>query len=251
MTAIVLAGGARDEVTANDPDAPNKAFVAIAGRALVQRTIDALRASASIDRIVVVAPRAAFGHPALAGCDDLREGGAAIQDSLRAGIDGLPPESPVVISASDLPVLTAAAVDDFVTRAVALDADVVYGCVERANHLRRFAGVPHTWAHMRDGSFCGAGLVAMRPRAIAPLEGFLDRLAAARKNPARLATIFGVRALVRYALRRLSIAHAERRASELLGVSVRAAVCAWPEVAVNVDRLSDVALAESLVTTSA
>lgn len=251
MTAIVLAGGGRDAVTSLDPEAPNKAFVTIAGRALVQRTIDALRASASIDRIIAVAPRVAFGHPALAGCDEVRESGAAIQDSLRAGIAGLPPERPVVIAASDLPVLTAAAVDDFVARATELDADIVYGCVERTNHLRRFGGVPHTWAHMRDGSFCGAGLVAMRPRAIAPLDGFLDRLAAARKNPARLATIFGLRALLRYALRRLSIAHAERRASELLGVSVRAAICAWPEVAVNVDRLSNVALAESLVRTSA
>src|SRR6202044_3495368 len=110
-------GGARDEVTAHDPAAPNKAFVAIGGRALVQRTIDALRASASIEHIIVVAPRAAFDHPALAGCDDLRESGPAIQDSLRAGIDGLPPESPVVIAASDLPVLSAAAVDDFVARA--------------------------------------------------------------------------------------------------------------------------------------
>ena len=104
---------------------------------------------------------------------------------------------------------------------------------------------------MRDGSFCGGGLVAMRPRAIAPLDGFLDRLAAARKNPARLAAIFGLRRPAALCARRLSIADAERRASELLGVSVGRRSAAWPEVAVNVDRLSDVALAESLVRTSA
>jgi hypothetical protein len=198
-----------------------------------------------------VAPAEAFAHPALRGADSLRASGARIEDSLRAGIDGLPAAEHVLVSASDLPVLSARAVDDFVDQALALDADVVYGCVERANSVARFPRVAHTWAHMRDGSFCGAGLVALRPRAFPSLERFLDRLGAARKNPVRLASVFGWKVLARYALRRLTIAHAERRASVLLGVPVRAAICRWPEAAVNVDRIGDVAIAEALVTESA
>ncbi len=247
MTAIVLAGGGRDAVTALDPLAPNKAFIAIGGRTLLERTIAALRSSRNVDAIVTVAPAAAFGHPALAGSDEVRASGDRIKDSLAAGIAGLPPDRTVLVAASDLPILMAAAVDDFIARAERLDADIVYGCVERSVHLERFPHVPHTWARMRDGRYCGAGLVALRPRALPPLERFLDRLGAARKNPVRLASIFGWQALARYAIGRLSIAQAERRASELLGVSVRTAICAWPEAAVNVDRLSDVALAESLV----
>ncbi len=107
--------------------------------------------------------------------------------------------------------------------------------------------MPHTWAHMRDGSYCGWGLVALRPRALIPLDRFLERLGAARKNPLALASIFGWDVLARYALRRLSIAQAEERAIQLLGVKVAAAVCARAEVAVNVDRPSDVPLAERLV----
>ncbi len=77
---------------------------------------------------------------------------------------------------------------------------------------------------MREGSYCGGGLVAIKPRALDALERFLGRLGDARKNPLQLASIFGWEALARYAAGRLSIADAERRAHDLLGVPARAVV---------------------------
>jgi molybdopterin-guanine dinucleotide biosynthesis protein A len=247
MTAVVLAGGGRDEVCDADPAAPNKAFVAIGGRTLVERTIAALRSSSRVGTILAVAPEAAFGRAALAGADALRPSGARMADSLRSGLAGLPPGDLVLVAASDLPILSAEAVDEFVDAAVAFDADIAYACVEQRTHLARFPDVPHTWARMRDGSYCGGGLVAIRPRALDALERFLGRLGDARKNPLQLASIFGWEALARYAAGRLSIADAERRAHDLLGVPARAVVCSRAEVAVNVDRSTDVALAERLV----
>lgn len=247
MTAVVLAGGAPDEVAALDARAPNKAFIAVAGRTLVARTIDALRTVPRVERVIVVAPVSAAAHPALCAADEWRESGARIADSLRAGLAGLPGDEPVLITASDLPILSRAAVDDFLNAATAGGGDIAYACVERSVHEARFAEVPHTWAHLRDGDYCGGGVIALRPRAFGALEQFLDRLGTARKNPLRLASIFGYDVLFAYALRRLRIADAERRASRLLAVNVRAVRCAFPEIAVNVDRRSDVALAERLV----
>ena len=95
---IVLAGGPRDAVAALDDDAPNKAFIHIAGRALAARTIDALRASPLIDRIVAVAPAPACRHPALADADEVRPDGARITDSLRSGLRDLPPDELVIVA---------------------------------------------------------------------------------------------------------------------------------------------------------
>ncbi len=53
--------------------------------------------------------------------------------------------------------------------------------------------------------------------------------------------------LARFAIGRLAIAQAEARASAILGAPVRAVVSPYAETAVNVDRVSDVALAERLV----
>jgi len=250
-TAVVLAGGGRDAVAALDPKAPNKAFIEIAGRALVARTIDALRSVPRIQRVVAVAPDACAAHDALAGADERRSSGARMADSLRAGLEGLDPGRQALVAVSDLPILSRAAIDAFLDDAEASGADVAYSCVARSVHEAHFAEVPHTWAHLREGDYCGGGLVALRPRAFPALERFMGRLGAARKNPLRLASIFGYDTVFAYALGRLRIADAERRASALLGCAVRAIPSEHPEIAVNVDRPSDVALAERLVAATA
>ena len=53
--------------------------------------------------------------------------------------------------------------------------------------------------------------------------------------------------LLRFAVRRLSIAQAEARASRVIGANVRAVVSPYAEIGVNVDRVSDIALAENLL----
>lgn len=247
LTAVVLAGGPRDCVAALVPGAANKAFVPIARVPLVARTIAALRASGRVGRIIVVAPRSTHTDDALAEADEIRADGPTMTESLRSGTRGLPAEELVLVCASDLPILSAGALEEFVELAERSGADIVYACVERTTHRARFPAVPHTWARLQNGNYCGGGCAALRPRTLGALEKFMGRLGAARKNPLRLASVFGVRILVRYALGRLTIAEAERRGSALVGVSVAAAVCTFAEIAVNVDRPSDVALAERLV----
>lgn len=250
MTAVVLAGGPADAVSALQPGIPNKAFVRVAGVTLVERTIAGLRAAPSIGRIVAVAPLAAHTDPALAGADARVPDGVRIRDSLRSGLQGLNANQLVLICASDMPVLSGRAVEDFIARARDCDPEIGYGCVERGAHMARYPAVPHTWARLRDGTYCGGGMMVMRPRAFPVLEQFIEQLGAARKNPFRLASLFGWDVLFRFALRRLSIAQAEARASNILGVRARAIVSPYPETAVNVDRPSDVALAERLLANS-
>lgn len=247
IPAVVLAGGPRDAVALLDPSAPNKAFVAIAGQTMVARTLAVLRTVPQIERIIVVAPFVSSALGDLVDADEVRRDGARIGDSLAAGLRGLPPDEPVLVVASDLAILTRAAVEEFLSLAQQRDADLAYACVERRTHAARFPDVPHTWARLREGTFCGGGCVRLRPRVLAQLDGLLERLGDARKNPFALARIFGWDVLARFAFGRLSIRAAEQRATELLGAPVAAAVCTHPEIAVNVDRASDVALAERLI----
>jgi GTP:adenosylcobinamide-phosphate guanylyltransferase len=248
MIALVLAGGKPDDVARTQPGAANKAFVNVGGVTLVERTLQPLRRSRAIDRIIVVAPEAVHGDPALTLADECRPDGEKIRTSLRNGLENLPPDDLVLVSASDLPVLTTEAVDDFIARAMSLDPDLGYGCVEKSVHVSRFPTVPHTWARMRDGTYCGAGLVVIKPRAYPKLDRVIERLGHARKNPLRLASLFGLPILAKFAVGRLRIAEAESKASEILGSKVRAIKSAYPEIAVNVDRFSDIALADDLIT---
>lgn len=247
MNAVVLAGGGPDAVSAQQPGAPNKAFVRVAGAALVARTLAALRATPRISRIIVVAPAAAREDRALSAADDVRPDGARMLDSLISGLAGLPADELVLVAASDLPILSVAAVDEFLDAAAARELDVAYAILERRLHDARYPQVPHTWARLREGAFCGGGLVALRPRVLPRLGTFLDALGAARKSPLRLASLFGWDVLARLLLGTLRIGDAERRASSLLSAPVGAIPCTHPEIAVNVDRPTDVALANELL----
>lgn len=246
----MLAGGPPDAVAALEPGVPNKAFVHIGATTLVERTLRAVRTVPRIRRIIVVVPESAFGARALACADETRADGPRMIESLRSGLAGFPPDEPLLITASDLPILTQAALDEVIDTALARDLDLAYSCLERRYHDARFPAIPHTWARMREGQFCGGGAVVLKPRIMVRLETLLDQLGTARKSPLRLAAIFGWGTLARFAFGRLSIAGAEERTSRLLAAHAGAIRCTHPEIAVNVDRPADVALARDLVTTS-
>jgi hypothetical protein len=54
--------------------------------------------------------------------------------------------------------------------------------------------------------------------------------------------------LLRFATGTLSVAQAETRATRILGVPAGAIISPYPQIAVNVDRVGDIALAEALMT---
>ncbi len=247
LPAVVLAGGKADAVAALQPGRPNKAFLRIAGQALLERTVAGLRAAESIGSICIVAPDGC-NDPAIAAGDTRVAAGTRIGASLASGLAERAPDEPVLVTASDLPLLTGAAVDAFVRAALARDADLAYSCVDKRVHDRDYKEVPHTWARMRDGVFCGGPMILIKPRALPRLLDLLERLAAARRAPIMLSAVFGWDVLARFAFGLLSIAAAEKRASRLLGAPAIAVPCSFPEIAINVDRVSDVALAERLLT---
>jgi GTP:adenosylcobinamide-phosphate guanylyltransferase len=247
VNAIVLAGGAPDAVAALQPGAPNKAFVRVGGRPLVTRVLHALRATARIERIVVVAPPASHRDPALAEADERRPDGARMIQSLESGLAGAPPDELLLVAASDLALLVPPAIDEFLDLALERELDLVYAIVAKRVHDARYRRVPHTWAAMREGRYCGGGLVLLRPRVLPALRNVIDELGAARKSPLRLAALFGWDILLRFAFGLLPIAAAERRAGAILHAAAGAVSCTHPEIAVNVDRPGDVALVNGLL----
>jgi hypothetical protein len=168
-------------------------------------------------------------------------------ESLASGLAGLPPDEAALIVASDLPVLTRVALEDFLARAAARDLDLAYSIVSTRVNAAQYPSVRHTWVQMFDGRFCGGGVVALKPRVLDALRLVLDELGAARKSPLRLAALFGWDLLPRFVLGWLSIADAETRASTILRAPVGAVACAYAAIAVNVDRPRDLAIANGLV----
>ena len=252
MTAIALAGG-RLERDFRDAgyDVANKAYLSIGGVLMLERVLSALRGASSVAKIRCVtqpdAFDAAFSARGAELCDEVVTPGDGLIDSMLAGFAGLPDERLVLVVATDIPLVRSTDIDAFVERVRSSPCDVAYGFVRREPHEARYPGVRHTWVRLREGTFCGAGVSAIRAGAAAGLAEALRRIVNARKSPLRLAAIFSSALLVRYMFGMLSISDAERRADAIAGCRCRGIVCDEPELAVNVDCLADLRTVERIV----
>ncbi len=232
VDAAVLAGGHRE--VGLPPGLPNKAFLPVAGKPMVQRVLEALRATREVRRLVLVAPLDA-GGPLRDLCDGLVPDRGDLLANVEAALQALPDAAWVLACAGDLPLLSAAAVANFLAGCRAREADVYYGVVRQEDLQGRFPGARKTFVRVREGAFTGSSLVLLRPEVLDRVRPLLLQAVEARKNPARLASLFGAGYVVRYLTGRLSVADVERRVVELTGLRGAVVVCPDPEVALDVD----------------
>jgi GTP:adenosylcobinamide-phosphate guanylyltransferase len=229
--AVVLAGGRFDP--ALPQGVPNKAFLPICGRPMVEFVLRALRAAAATRRIVLVGPESLPAAVA-AHADVVVAQRDTLLDNVAAGLAAASGDR-VLAVAADIPLLTACAVDAFLTAAGSLDAELVYAAVRREDLWRAMPGVRKTFVQLREGTLAGGSLVLLEPRAFQGARAAIERAVRARKRPWELARLFGARTLIGLATGRLGIPELERRVMEMTGVRARALICETPEIALDVD----------------
>jgi hypothetical protein len=83
--------------------------------------------------------------------------------------------------------------------------------------------------------FTGGGMVLVRPGILERLEPVIREVVELRKNPARLASLFGAQYVVKYVLGRLRISDVEERVFAITGIRGKAVICHRSELAVDVD----------------
>ena len=115
--ALIVAAGSGERLGANRP----KAFVDLAGRAMVEWSVEALAATPGIDRIVVATPPGAttFGEIDGVVLGSVR-GGASRSESVRLALAEAGPGDPVLVHDAARPLLTPALAQAVLA---ALDAD--------------------------------------------------------------------------------------------------------------------------------
>jgi 2-C-methyl-D-erythritol 4-phosphate cytidylyltransferase len=97
--ALIVAAGSGERLGSDRP----KAFVELAGRPLVQWSIDALRAVEGIDRIVLALPPGAAAPPDVSAV----EGGATRSDSVRRALGAAGEGDPVLVHDAARPLVSA------------------------------------------------------------------------------------------------------------------------------------------------
>lgn len=229
--AIVLAGGSPEPHLA--PDLPNKAFLVLGGRPLVVRVTDALRGVRSMGRIVVVGPQGPLGALLDPSFEIVPEQGTLV-DNIGAAVARLSGEPRVLAVASDLPLITAEAIEAFLGLCSG-DAGLYYAIVPEAAVERRYPGARKTYVRVTDGVFTGGSVLLFDPGIIEKVRPLVERIMAGRKKPWLLAQLFGWSLATRLIAGTLSIADAEARVHEVTGIRGKAVIVESPELALDID----------------
>jgi len=254
--ALVLAGSRGSaEPVAGAAGAIHKALVSVAGVPMAVRVVRALAAQPSIREIAV----SAGDRELVASLDALSKQAGIPVDlthipsasspaaSLGAYVDGLRPGDIALVTTADHPLLTPEIVGRFLEAAVERDADVVAGVVSEAVYRARFPSGPRTFVRLADQAFSGANLFLVRAPGAASVARFWVRLEAVRKRPWRLVSHFGPSILLRFVLRRLTVAEAENAVSRRAGARVALVLLPFAEAALDVDRPSDLEAVERVL----
>ena len=220
---------------------------------MLARVLDALAASPSVGRIVVVglAPDA-LDDPMLAR--KIGESGAEVVEgrdsaaaSALAALEAIGSDRPFLLTTSDHPLLRPEIVEDFLKGAVGTGADAVVGLVPFERVRQVSPDVQRTVTRLRDGEFCGSNLFALLTPTGCRAVAFWRDIEQHRKHPVRIARILGPGTLLRFLLRRLTLDGAMRQLSARSGATVRSVLLSHGQAAIDVDKPEDLTLAERLL----
>jgi len=255
FSVLVLAGrrGGKDPV-AQAAGVPLKALALASGVPLLVRVVRSLRAMPGVNRVLVSCenPELVLGLPELAA---LREEGfletcpsaSSPAASVHAVLSRLREPGALLVTTADHPLLTPKILTYFCVEADQRQTDIVVGVVTEDVVRARFPETRRTWIPLRGERLCGANLFWFRGERAARAALFWMRAERYRKQPWRLARVFGISSLLSFWLRRLDLNAALSRVSCAMGVRVEAVRLPFAECAVDVDRPEDLALVNRLL----
>lgn len=249
INAVLLAGGQLKDLSGQDQQVIGKGHLLIGGIPMAARTWQGLKESPVIGDTVLVSPQSAQQlGPEWSGIKCLAPAGDRLLDSVCSGLSALPESNdPVLLVAGDLPFLTGEAVTDFVRSCRQRpEASLWYGFLRKSTSEAKYPEVSHTWVTLAEGTFCGTGLVVMRPSALEGMKNALKLITGARKNPLKLAQILGWSTLWRLLIRTLTVPMAEEAGRRLLQVQCHGVEAYYAETAYNVDDAESLQAAREL-----
>ena len=255
VDVVVLAGGKNGPDMAAASGVENRALTPIGTRTMLDYVISALRQTPSVGKIYVVGD--------VPGSVDYTQvtGRETLLDNLMAGLNAVGQgqaageQDRVLISTSDIPFVTPAALEDFIQRATASGADLCCSYVPLAACTQKFPEMKRTAVKLAEGKFTLGNIMLVNPRFLSANQAAITEAYAARKSPVKVAKMLGVGLLARLlgaqmvSPRLLTVAALEQAVSRLLGHGGRAAgICsAYAEIGTDVDNPEDIALARRIL----
>ena len=253
VNVVVLAGGKNGPEMLAATGVENRALTPLGQTTMLGCVVTALASSASVNRVFVVGPvPPSENYTTVTGGETMLDNLMAGLTAAQAGGDGR-----VLVSTSDIPFLTPAAVEDFVRQALNSQADLCFSYVPVELCYAKYPQMKRTAIKLREGKLTLGNLFLVNPHFLIAHQETIMQAYAARKSPFQVGRLLGWGLLARFlgaqtlspAL--LSVARLEAGVGRLIGGGCRAAGIRseFPEIGTDIDKPDDVAQARQILGT--
>ncbi|SHG42788.1 MobA-like NTP transferase domain-containing protein [Thermosyntropha lipolytica DSM 11003] len=247
--AIILAGGQSSSELKKIAPYENEALIIIGNYPMIYYVYKALRSSPLIRRVAISGPVEALKN-IFRGEKEIyfTPAGEDAVDSFKNAVEVLKGEGgiteKILIMPTDIPFITREAIEDFLLRSEETGADFCYPITEKKVNEEKFPGVKRTYVTLKEGTFTGGNLFLLRAEVIDRVLNMAKELVRRRKNPLAMAKVLGFNLVLAYLMKNLTIAMAEKRFNEVVGIKGKAIISPYAEVGVDVDKPGDLELAQ-------
>lgn len=214
---------------------------------MVARPARALLESRNVGSIIVLCQAPARLTEALPRSEriSIRRSAGTIAQTMLELIRDPTIQWPLLVTTADHALLDPPTVEEFC--ASAAGSDIAIGVVERTDLLRRLPDSRRTWLKFRGGSYTGANLFALASPRVAPAIEQWRSVEQGRKKGWRIIGLLGPVLLLGVMLRLLTLEQVLVRAGRRLNLSLKPVRLSNPLAGVDVDKMSDHALAQSII----
>lgn len=250
MDAVVTAGGIPQPGESLYPytQGQSKAMLDMCGKPMIQWVLDAISSAKLVDNVVVIGLTKDSGVTCTKPLSFIPNQISMIENIL-AGIRKVleinPPADRVLLASSDIPAITGEIVDWEVETTQQIEVDICYNVARRETIEARYPGSRRTYLRLKDVEVCGGDLNVLRTSVISRNMDIWQKLIDARKNPIQQASILGLDTLLLVLLHLVTLEGAVSKVTSRLHMTGRAIVTPYAELAMDVDKPSQLELMRS------
>lgn len=247
FNALVLAGMKEKgplEIAAN---VENKALIMINGRPVIDYIVNALKGSKNIDKIVVVGPKNELYPYIGEKVEKIIESGNSMLYNLEVGIKYFNSNEDLLISTSDIPLISPQAIDEFIEKCLERKAHLGYPIIKKENIIKKYPETQRTYVKIKEGTVCGGNILFFKPKIFYENKELIQELFENRKAMWKWAKILGFKFVLKYLLKIITLDEIEKKVSRLVGYKSVAIITSYPEIMIDLDKISDYVLVQKYI----
>jgi len=239
MDAVILAGGKDTSSLANSYKLNNKSLLMINDIPMIEYVVDALNRAQEVQNIVVVGPKLDLTTLIEKKVNKILDSTDSIIENIKIGIDYINHDHKIILLTSDIPLITGEMIDDFIRKCREHEAFLFYPFIPKEIILKKYPETIRSYAILKEGTFCGGNMVIISRSIFDRNKLLLDEVYQKRKDIKKYINLLGMKFVVKYLFKSLTIKEIEKRAAEIVGFPVKGIMVDDPEMMIDLDKLGD------------